>query len=157
MIDNMERGVANSKYFATAAIFVFVPLVQVLMAGIALVIFNAILGGEATFKQVFAIVVHSGVIGVLQTLFVMPLNYVRETMSSATSFAVFLPMVDDMSFLGRVAGAIDIFRIWSIISVAIGLGILYKRRTAPIAWALLIFYFVVALAIAGIQYARSGV
>ena len=36
-----------------------------IVAGILFAIFNAALGGNATFKQVFTVVVHAGAIGVL--------------------------------------------------------------------------------------------
>ena len=122
----------------------------------ATAVVNAVLGGEATFKQAYAIVVHSGFIGALQTLFVMPLNYVRESMSSATSLLAFLPMIDEKSFFGMLCGSIDFFRIWSTLSLAIGLAVLYKRRTAPIAWSLLAVYGIIILAIAGVRAALSG-
>jgi Yip1 domain len=155
-ITQMEDRASMSRYYALPGILIFVPIVQMIMAGLALVIFNAILGGEATFKQVLAIVAHSGVIGVIQQLLVTPLNYVRESMTSATSLAVFLPMVDEMSLIGRIAGGLDFFRIWSMFSLAIGLAVLYKRRTAPIAWALFLVYFIIVLVIAGVQAALSG-
>lgn len=152
----MERGASRGALYSTVSIFLFVPIVQIIMAGIALVVFNAILGGDATFKQVLAIVVHGGFIGALQVLFVTPLNYMNESMASATSLAVFLPMLDPTSFLGRFAGSLDFFRIWSTVSLAIGLGVLYKRRTSPIAWSLLAVYFVIIIVIAGIRAALSG-
>ncbi len=156
MVSNMQRGLSRGAYVSVAGIVVIVPLVMAMMAGIAIVAFNAVLGGHATFTQVFAVVAHSGFIGALQVLFVAPLNYVRESMSSATSLAVFLPMIDDRSFLGMLAGSIDFFRIWSTISLAIGLAVLYQKRTAPIAWSLLTVYAVIALAIAGVRAALSG-
>jgi hypothetical protein len=155
-IANMERQAPMGRYFAFGGTLVFAPIFMAVIAGVLLVVFNAILGGEAAFKQLYAVVVYSGFIGALQQLFVTPLNYARETMSSATSLAVFLPMLDDASFLGRLAGGIDFFRIWSFISLAIGLGILYKKRTAPIAWTLLALYAIFALAWASIQVMRSG-
>ena len=45
------------------------------------------MGGNATFKQVFAVVVHSGVIGLLGQLFTVPMNYMRGVMTSATNLA----------------------------------------------------------------------
>ena len=153
---NMERGASRGAIFAVISIFVFVPVVQMIMAGLVLVVFNAVLGGEAGFKQVLAIVVHGGFIGALQVLFVTPLNYLNESMASATSLAVFLPMLDATSFIGRLAGSIDFFRIWSTVSLAIGLGVLYKRRTSPIAWSLLAVYFVIIIVIAGVRAALSG-
>lgn len=156
MVTNMEQGLARGAYFSVAGTVVFVPLVMAIMAGLVIVVFNAVMGGDATFKQVFAIVVHSGFLSALQTLFVMPLNYAKESMSSATSLAVFLPMLDDASFLGMLAGSIDFFRIWSTVSLSIGLAVLYKRRTAPIAWSLLTVYFIIVLVVAGVRAALSG-
>ena len=43
-----------------------------------------------------------------------------------------------------------------LISLAIGLGVLYKRRTSPIAWGLLAVYAVLALAYAGVRAALAG-
>jgi hypothetical protein len=156
MIEGMERQAPLTRYFAVGGITVFTPLMMAVMAGIGIVVFNALLGGEATFRQVYSIVIHSGFIGALQQLFVMPLNYARESMSSATSLAVFLPMLDDASFLGRLAGSIDFFQIWSLISLAIGLAVLYRKRTAPIAWSLLAVYAIIVLGIASVQVIRSG-
>jgi hypothetical protein len=157
MIESMEQRADRGAIFSLAGTAVGVPIVFAILSGLALVVFNAALGGEATFRQVFAIVVHSGFIAALQTVFVMPLNYARESMSSATSLLVFLPMVDDTRFLGLLLGSIDFFRIWSAVSLAIGLAVLYKRRTAPVAWSLLAVYAVSVAAIAGVRAALSGV
>jgi hypothetical protein len=157
MITALEQGVSRGKYFAAAAVMCFVPLVMALEAVIFLVIFNAILGGEARFKQLYAVVAHSGFIGVVQQLFVTPLNMARQSMTSATSLNIFFPMLPDTSFISHLAGNIDLFRIWSLISLSIGLGVLYKRKTAPIAWALFTVYGIFALAYAGFQVMRSGV
>jgi hypothetical protein len=45
-------------------------------------------------------------------------------------------------------GTIDLFFVWATISLAIGLGVLYRRRTGPIATTMLGIYVVVALVIA---------
>lgn len=156
MVANMERGAPRAAYLSVAGIVVLVPVVMVILAGLALVVFNALLGGDGSFKQVYAIVVHAGFLSALQVLFVTPLNYVRESMSSATSLAVFLPMVDDTSFLGMLLGSIDFFRIWSTLSLSIGLAVLYKRRTAPVAWSLLAVYGIIILIVAAVRAALSG-
>jgi hypothetical protein len=156
MISNMEQGASRGRYFAVVSQVVFIPLVTVIQAGLLLGIFNAFLGGDATFRQVFAISTFSSILPAIQTLFIMPLNYVRESMSSATSLSIFLPMIDANSFAGMLLGSIDLFRIWWLVSLAIGLGVLYKRRTSPIAWSLLGVYGVLVLVIAGIRAALSG-
>jgi len=152
----MEEGAGRAPYFALAGQAVFLPVAALAVAGIALAVFNAILGGDARFRQVFAIVVHSGVILALGALFVLPLDYVRETMSSPTSLSVFLPFLEETSFLARFLGSIDLVRVWWFVSLAIGLGVLYRKRTGPIAVTLLVTYSVIALVIAAIQSALSG-
>ena len=125
-----------AKYFAAAAQLVFVPLLTLVVAGIAFAIFNGALGGDATFRQVFAIVAFSGVVLALRALFATPLNYARESLSSPTTLPRFVPFFDDNTFAARLLGSIDLFLIWWMVSLAIGLGVLYKRRTAPIATAI---------------------
>ena len=46
-------------------------------------------------------------------------------------------MVDPKSFVGRVLAMTDLFLIWYVLVLAIGLAVLYRRRTQPIAMALL--------------------
>jgi len=119
-------------------------------------VFNAIMGGNATFKQAFAVVVHAQWLSALATLFMYPIDYAKQSLSSPTNLAVFMPFLDEGSFLARLLGSIDLFRIWWIVNLAIGIGVLYKRRTSPIATTLLVIYAVIALCIAAIGVAFSG-
>jgi hypothetical protein len=135
---------------------VFFLAATVVLAGILLAVFTAIMGGSASFKQVYAIVVHSGFIISLSQLFVTPLNYVRGTITSAANLAVFLPFLDDTSFLARFLGAVDLFIIWWLVSLAIGLGVLYKKRTAPIANSLIGTYVALGFVYAIVRTAMSG-
>jgi hypothetical protein len=152
-----ERTLSPSTPYITAAgQVVFVPIFMLVIAGIVIAVFNAVLGGSGTFKQAFAVVAHSGVIIAVQQLFVYPLDYARESLSSATSLAVFLPFLDDTTFPARLLAGIDLFLIWWIVNLAIGLGVLYKRRTAPIAVGILGVYLAIALVIAGVKTALSG-
>ena len=155
-MQRMEEGAARARYFAVVSQAVFLPVAALAVAGIALAVFNAVLGGDARFKQVFAIVVFSGVILALGALFVLPLDYARETMSSPTTLSVFLPFLEENSFLARFLGSIDLIRVWWFVSLSIGLAVLYRRRTGPIAVTLLVVYAVIALVVAAIQSALSG-
>jgi hypothetical protein len=155
MYERMEAGIDRARFTTPIGQLIGVPIFLAIFAGILLGIFNALLGGDATYKQVFAILAHSGVISALQTAFSIPLDYVRETLSSPTTLGALLPFVDEASFLGRLLSTIDLFQIWGTISLAIGLGVLYKRRTAPIAISLFIVYFVILIAIAAIRTALS--
>jgi Yip1 domain len=156
MIDRMEQGAERGKYFGAVGQAVFFPLAGLVIAAIAFAVFNAIMGGDATFKQVFAIVAHSAVIFSVSQAFGLPLAYAREKLSGATNLAVFTPFLDDASFAARMLGAIDLFIIWWIVSLAIGLGVLYKRRTAPIATTLIVIYVAIGVVIAAVKTALAG-
>ncbi len=133
-----------------------VPVITLVLAGILFAVFNALLGGAATFKQVAAVVTHSGAITLLQQLFITPLNYARGSMASATNLGVFVPFLDESNVIARFLGTIDLFIVWWLVVLAIGLGVLYRRRTAPIFWSFMGVYVVIALVIALVMRGVSG-
>jgi Yip1 domain len=150
-IQAMEKMAPYVGYGTVVYMLVLIPIFMVILSGILYAVFNAAMGGNATFKQVFTVVVHAGPIGLLSQLFTVPLNYFRGTMTSATTLAVLLPMLPDKSFAGRLLGMIDLFLIWQLIVLSIGLAVLYRRRTQPIATALLVVYFIIAVIVAFVR------
>ena len=152
----MERMLPMMRYFVGGSQLVMIPLVTMVVAGILLAIFNALLGGSATFKQVASVVTHSGAISLLQQLFIAPLNYIRESMASATNLGVFVPFLDESNIISRFLGKIDLFIVWWLVVLAIGLGVLYRRKTAPIFWSFMGVYVVIALVIALVMRGASG-
>ncbi len=157
MYAGMERQV-ETMAVPNAAIgqLVFYPVVAAAVSGLLLGVFSAIMGGNATFKHVFAVVAHSGFIIALSQLFVMPLSYARGTLSAAANLGVFLPFLDETSLLARFLGSVDLFVIWWLVNLAIGLGVLYKKRTQPVAISLLAVYIGIALVFALVRAAISG-
>jgi hypothetical protein len=155
-ISRMEQGADRGKYFGPIFQAISLPIVALIITGIIFAVFNAVLGGDATFKQAFSIVAHSGVVLTVSQLFGLPLAYARERMTSATNLAVFAPFLDENSFAARLLGSIDLFIIWWTISLAIGLGVLYRRRTGPIATTLIVIYVAIGVVIAAIKTAVAG-
>ena len=144
----IQKGTAVLPYMTAASVLVMTLVMALVFAGILFAIFNAALGGDARYKQILAVLVHANVISALGQLFAGPLNYFRGSVTSPTSLAALLPMLDDTSFVGKLAGAIDIFIIWWVIVLAMGLAVLYRRRTQPIAMTLFGIYAAIALGIA---------
>ncbi len=126
------------------------------LSGILLAVFNALLGGSASFRQTAAVVTHAGAVSLLQQLFIAPLNYARESMASATNLGVFVPFLDESSIVARFLGAIDLFLVWWLLVLAMGLAVLHRRRTAPIFWSFMGIYVVIALVIALVMRGASG-
>ena len=156
-IEQIEKFAPYSVYVAPVFQLLFLGAGGLLIGGLAFAVFNAMLGGDATFKQVFAVVCHSAVVLAALSLFTTPLSYARETLSSATNLGVFLPFLDESSFLARLLGSIDLIFIWWMLSLAIGLGVLYRRRTGPIAITMFAVYVVIGMIIAAIKTASTGV
>ena len=146
--ERMRQGMEFAPYTTAGSIVVASPIIVAVIAGIFFAVFNAVLGGEATYRQVYAIVVHAGVISALAQLFTGPFNYFRGATTSPTTLGVLLPMFDDTSFMGRFAGMLDFFIIWWVVALAIGLAVLYRRRTQPIAMTLLGVYALIAVCVA---------
>ena len=59
-------------------------------------------------------------------------------------------MLEPSSFIARFLGTIDFLLVWWAMVLAIGVAVLYERRTAPIAIAFLMVYGLVATIIASI-------
>ena len=147
MYTQMERGVANARYTTAASQLVFQPIVNAILAGLILMVFTMMMGGSATFKQVFAVVAHAGVVIIVQQLFSLPLSYARGEFAGA-NLSVFVPMLEENSMPVRFLGAIDLFLIWWVFSLAVGIGVLYRRRTGPIFSSLMGVYLAIALILA---------
>src|SRR5204862_4875187 len=108
--ERMEAGIDRARFITPISQIIFIPLVLAIVAGILLGIFNAVLGGDATFKHVYALLAHASLITALQTIFAIPLDYVRQSLSSPTSLLAILPFVDEGTFFGRLASSIDLFQ-----------------------------------------------
>ncbi len=146
--ENMRKGMRIAPYTTAISVAVVSPIVLAILAGILFAVFNAAMGGEASYKQVYAVVTHAGVISALGQLFVGPFNFLSESTSNPTTFGALLPMFDDESFIGRLLGMVDFFIIWWLVVLAIGLAVLYRRRTQPIAITLFGIYALIVVCVA---------
>lgn len=153
MIAGMERTSSTTPWWTAVSMLVLSPIMALVSAGILFGVFTVTMGGMATFKQVFAVIVHAGVITVLAQVFTAPLNYLQGSVSSKTNLAVLLPMVPEGTFAGRLLGMIDIFLVWYVIVLAIGLAVTYRQRTQPIAMTLFGIYALIALVLATVMSA----
>jgi hypothetical protein len=142
--------------FAGATLFLG-PLFSAIVAGILLMIFSTLMGGAATFKQVYSVVAHSGVVSSLSGLLSAGLIMIGAPPTGpnppGANLGIFVPMLDETSFVTQFLSAIDLVLVWWVVTLSIGLAVLYKRRTGGIAITLLCLYVLFALVIG---YARSG-
>ena len=136
----MRQFAPITAYVTMVASPIFVAVFTLLFSGLYFVIFNVILGGTASFKQVASVVAHSSIITALGAAIGAPVQYFQGTANPMGPFTLgaLLPMLDENSFLARFLGFLGVFSIWGVIVTAIGLAVLYRRKTGSIAIGLLL-------------------
>ena len=100
---------------------------------------------------------HASAILALRSAVAAPINYARESLGGATSLRMVLPAFGESTFPARLLGAVDIFVVWWMVLIAMGLGILYETRTSAIARWLFGAYAGGAAALALTQALRGGI
>ena len=88
MYDQLEKGIGRAAYTTPLTLVIGIPIAAAIFAAIILGIWGMLMGGTGTFKQVYAILAHSGAIFALSVLFVMPLSYATHRMAGATVAAI---------------------------------------------------------------------
>jgi hypothetical protein len=146
----LEQRMENARYTSPIFTMIAIPLFMTITAGILHVMFGLIGGGNGTYKQVYAISAHTSIISGLQLVFTTIVTLAAGRAAGA-NLAVFTPMLEDTTFIYKFLSYIDLFYVWSTFTTAVGLGVLYKRRTAPIAMVLFGIYFVIAALIAWVM------
>lgn len=152
----MAQSYPIIRVVSLVAVVVFSVVIPLVFAGVAFAVFNAVLGGVSTFKQVFAVVVHAGVVTAVAAPFLWLMNYLRGSMSSATNLSVFFPMLPEGAFLTRFLGFIDLIWILYLALLAIGLGVLYKRKGSSLLMSFVGIYVVIGLIVAAVGSAMGG-
>lgn len=118
-----------------------------LVFGMSLLLFAVFKAARrtATFTQVLAIVAHAGVILAVRQLIAAPLNYSRETLASPTTLGLAFSMFDESSPFARFFGIVDLFVLWWIAALAIGVSVLFHRPARSLLFMFVGTYLGLAL------------
>ena len=126
------------------------------MAGLLFAVLTGLRGGTARYRQVLAVAVHAAAILALRDVVSLPLHFARESAANPATLVLFFTMLDEASPLARFFGLIDVFVVWWLVVLAVGMSVLYRKRTVRMAALLVGAYAVVALALAGVMAALGG-
>jgi hypothetical protein len=151
----MEQRAQYGGYITIGSMFIVIPFFTVVFGALYWVVFNAVLGGTASFKHVLAIVSHSQVITALGAVVSAPIQYMQGTQTATGPFnlGALAPMLEPGSVLANILGGISFFTLWQTVVTAIGLGVLYRRKAGGIAIALLVIYIAI-VAIFAVGFSR---
>jgi hypothetical protein len=159
----MQQTARNGNFdalYAAATALASGPLLVFIMSALMFVVLRRRGAGAASrsrpsFVQVLAVVAYAGVILTLRQIIATPIDYVRESIGSPTTLVQLFSMLDEASAVARFLAIIDLFVLWWIVVLAIGLAVLYQRSTRTLALAFTGAYIVLAL-LAALAMAVSG-
>ena len=136
--DRMQQFAPYFPYFTIATMLIFMPVMSMFLSGLFWAVFNVVLGGTATFKQVLAIVTHAHVITAVGFLLAIPFLF-QDPANYAGPFTLsaLAPGVEATSRLARFLKNVSVFSLWWSVVVSIGLSVLYRRALGGILIAVL--------------------
>ena len=147
----LKEGSGSARYTTAISQVIFVPLAAAVIAGLLLGIFNATSEGSSTFKHVYALVVHSAIVLAVQQIVMTPISYLMGEFATVTRLSVFFPVLETDSFLSYLFGGIELFTIWWLLNLSIGIAVLYRRPTRGVTIALLGIYAAIVLCVAVVR------
>jgi len=121
---------------------------------------NILLGGESSYKRVLSVVTYTSFIPTFGAILKAPLILAKNSADVQTSLGLLMPGGDFTKIRYMLLSALDIFSIWQIILIALGMTVLYKFSmskafvAAFIGWAILVFLGI-GLGVMGMSF--SGV
>lgn len=148
-MENKSPMRLNIESIGGSVINIFV--VYLIAAGAFLVVGNFILGGKASFKQLFSLVSWTGLIGGLELLVKLPLALSKGSLHVYTSLALLMDLSQKKTPLFMILDAIDIFTIWKIVLWSMGMSIIYQFSKAKGYTAIVSLYAVYLLIVIGIS------
>jgi hypothetical protein len=134
---------------------VLILLINIIIAGVLLGMFNLGFGAALPFKRMLAIVFYAGlpfiisnILAIVSMQFIDPEAFNVQN-PVATNPAYFMDPYNSSKFLYGVASAFDIFVFWVVALMAIGISRNSKIKTGTAFGAILALYFVFKLVGAG--------
>jgi len=103
---------------------------------------SVLLGGDALFKQVLSVFGYSSLVSIPALIVKVPLILVKKSVRIQTSLAALMPSGSDESVLFKILAKFDIFTIWQIALISMGLAVVYKFSTKKSATMVVAFWAV---------------
>lgn len=136
-------------YLTSGGRLLLTPGITLLVA-LGLVGLAALDGAKVRYGVALAITVHASAVLALQQVVATPLHFVRESLTSPTTIAGLLPLLEEGSLPARWLGSIDLFGLWWVWLLAVGLAAATGRRARQYLARLMVVYVGVAALVAAV-------
>jgi len=128
----------------------------VVVAAALFFVFNVLLGGDSNYRRVLSVYSYSSLIAIPAMIVKFPLIMMKENLNVQTSLALLLSPNTKDSFVYKVFSSFDIFTIWQVILVSMGLGEMYKYGTKKAFTAVFILWVIWILLKSGLSSVFGG-
>lgn len=155
IIAKMDERMSGPNYMGWIFSFLGNPIAVFFMALVALIVGNTFMGGSAKYGQLVNITAWAYMVAILEAIVKIPLMLSKWSLEVYTGLGV-LGIGEKGSFINSLFAGIDIFAIWRIVLIAIGMGIIYNKKTKPYIVAMIITWFVLRLIGAGFSSFFGG-
>jgi hypothetical protein len=142
-------------YLTSGGRVLLTPPVTLLVAA-GLLILARLDGAAISFIAALAIAVHASVVLALQQIIATPVHYAYESLTSPTNLAGILRVFDEGTWPARLFGTIDVFGLWWMWLLSVGLAAATARPAARYWWRLLAVYVGVAALVAAVFAVLGG-
>lgn len=133
-----------------------VIVVFAIVSAVLFFVFNVLLGGDSTFRRVFSVFCYSSLIGIPSMVVKFPLTMMKQDLNVQTSLALLLSADNKDTFLYRVLSGFDIFTLWQVILISIGMGVLYSYTTKKAFTVVFVLWVLLILGMSGLSSLLGG-
>ncbi len=145
----MQADPPALMYLTSGGRLLLTPPLTLLVA-LGLAALAALDGARVRYAVALAVAVHASVVLALQQVVATPLHYVRESLTSPTNIAGLLPMLEEGTWLARVLGSVDVFGLWWMWLLSMGLAAATGTPARRYFWRLLLVYVGIAAMVAAV-------
>jgi len=142
-------------YLTSGGRLLLTPPITMLVA-LGLVALAASSAARIRYVVALAIAVHATVVLAVQQVVATPLHYVRESLTSPTNIAGLLPVLEEGSWPARWLGSVDVFGLWWMWLLSVGLAAATGTPARRYLWKLLIAYVGIAALVATVFAVLGG-
>ena len=146
----VEQFMGVSNVIRWVGTFVFPIFIMLFVSGFILLVWNAILGGEAAFPAILACTAHSYIVWAAGGLITLPLVLARQDLRTTFSLHLLTPWLDSGSYAYRFMAGLNLFGIWTMILLGLAVSRLYPKVSATSASIVMVVSYVVFKAILAI-------
>jgi len=142
-------------YLTSGGRLLVTPPVTIVVA-LGLLVLARLNGARIPFATALAVAVHATVVLGLQQIVATPLHYAAESLSSPTNVAGLLRVFDEGTWGARLFGTIDVFGLWWMWLLSLGLAAATSQPARRYFWRLSAVYVGVAALVAAVFAVLGG-